>query len=105
VLPGPRAGGLVKNIFLDCSKFAFFVESHCVLLWSQRDLEATLSIKEVPMVPKLTEEQIEEIEDAEDIAESDRVLGEIEAGRMEVIPMDVAFKELGLEQLLRRKAA
>jgi len=57
------------------------------------------------MVPKLTEEQIEEIEDAEDIAESDRVLGEIEAGRMEVIPMDVAFKELGLEQLLRRKAA
>ena len=52
------------------------------------------------MVPKLTEE---EIEDAEDIAESDRVLGEIEAGRMEVIPMDVTFKELGLE--LRRKAA
>lgn len=58
------------------------------------------------MTPKkpLTEEEIEEIEDREDIEEANFVLGEIEAGRMKTVPWEQVKAAL-LAKRHRKKAA
>ena len=53
---------------------------------------------------KLTKEEIEALEDAEDAAKADRVMAEIKAGRMETVSLDDAWRQLGLERR-RRPAA